>query len=150
MKSSNIRIRAISQEMPQPSLTKIHLKITCLKFHSNFPGPNELTLKCHWLLRFALKENQYICISHCQYYRVLLLMTWWVKEPGHQLAWYWTIFPGIFQFQHNNLDTIGPQFDIDLISIQHFHVGSMSYQCRSEGLWCVDRIKCHHFIFSNL
>ena len=33
---------AISQEMPQPSITKIHLKITYLKFHSNFPGANEL------------------------------------------------------------------------------------------------------------
>ena len=26
----------------QPSITKIHLKITCLKFYSNFPGANEL------------------------------------------------------------------------------------------------------------
>ena len=45
MKSSDIHIRAISQEMPQPSITKISLKITCLKkFHSNFPGANELTI----------------------------------------------------------------------------------------------------------
>ena len=29
--------------MPQPSITKICLKITCLKFYSNFPGANELT-----------------------------------------------------------------------------------------------------------
>ena len=35
-------IRAISQEMPQLSITKICLKITCLKFHPNFPGANEL------------------------------------------------------------------------------------------------------------
>ena len=42
VKSSDIRIRAISQQMPQPSITKICLKITCLKFHSNFPRPNEL------------------------------------------------------------------------------------------------------------
>ena len=42
-KSSEIHIRPISQEMPQPSITKICLKITCLKFHSNFPGANELT-----------------------------------------------------------------------------------------------------------
>ena len=35
---------AISQEMPPPSITKIRLKITYLKFHSNFPGTNELTL----------------------------------------------------------------------------------------------------------
>ena len=43
VKSSDINIRAISQEMSQPSITKICLKITCLKFHSNFPGSNELT-----------------------------------------------------------------------------------------------------------
>ena len=28
--------------LPQPSITKICLKITCLKFHSNFPRANEL------------------------------------------------------------------------------------------------------------
>ena len=44
MKSSDIHHRAISQEMPQPSITKISLKITYLKFHSNFPGVNELVL----------------------------------------------------------------------------------------------------------
>ena len=30
--------------MSQPSITKISLEITCLKFHSNFPGANELTI----------------------------------------------------------------------------------------------------------
>ena len=40
--SSDIHTRTISQEMPQPSITKICLKITCLKFHENFPGANEL------------------------------------------------------------------------------------------------------------
>ena len=42
VKSSDIHIRAISQEMPQPSITKICLKIAFLKFHLNFPGANEL------------------------------------------------------------------------------------------------------------
>ena len=42
VKSSDIHIRAISQEMPQPSITIICLKITCLKFHSDFPGASEL------------------------------------------------------------------------------------------------------------
>ena len=37
-----IHITAISHEMPQPSITKIRLKVTCIKFHSNFPGANEL------------------------------------------------------------------------------------------------------------
>ena len=39
---SGVHIRTISQEIPQPSITKIHLKITYLNFHSNFPGANEL------------------------------------------------------------------------------------------------------------
>ena len=43
LKSSDIHSRAMSQEMPQPSITKIHLKITYLEFHSNFPRANELT-----------------------------------------------------------------------------------------------------------
>ena len=42
-KSSDIHIRAISQEMPQASITKIHLKITYLKLHSNIPGGSELS-----------------------------------------------------------------------------------------------------------
>ena len=42
--SSDIHIRAISQKMPGLSAIKIRLKITHLKFHSNFPGANELTL----------------------------------------------------------------------------------------------------------
>ena len=40
---SYYRGRAVSQKMPQPSVTKIYLKITYLKLHSNFPGANELT-----------------------------------------------------------------------------------------------------------
>ena len=32
-------------EIPQPSITKIHLKMTYLKCHSNFPGANELRFK---------------------------------------------------------------------------------------------------------
>ena len=45
VKSSDIHIRAISQEVPQPSITKLKIrsKIAYLKFHSNFPGVNELT-----------------------------------------------------------------------------------------------------------
>ena len=49
MKSSDIHIRAISQKMLQPLITKIHLKTAYLKFHSNFPGANELKLFIHIL-----------------------------------------------------------------------------------------------------
>ena len=42
--SSDIHIRAISQEMPQPLITKIRLKMAYryLNFNSNFSGANEL------------------------------------------------------------------------------------------------------------
>ena len=40
---NDINIRGISQELPQTTITKIHLKITYLTFHSYFPGANELT-----------------------------------------------------------------------------------------------------------
>ena len=45
VKSSDIHMRAISQEMPQSSITKTSLKITYMKFHSNFLGANELKIQ---------------------------------------------------------------------------------------------------------
>ena len=44
VKSTDIHIRAISLEMPQPAITKICLKFTYLKFDLNFPGANELMM----------------------------------------------------------------------------------------------------------
>ena len=43
VRSSDIHIRASSQEVPEPSITEIIWKIKYLKFHSNFPGANELS-----------------------------------------------------------------------------------------------------------
>ena len=54
MKSSDIHIRAISQEVIQPSITKIPLKMTYLKCHSNFQGANELI----WSWRIRVKNLQ--------------------------------------------------------------------------------------------
>ena len=42
VESSDIHLRASSQEIPQPSITEIIWKIKYLKFHSNLPGANEL------------------------------------------------------------------------------------------------------------
>ena len=58
--------------MPQPSITKICLKITYLKFQSNFPGANELSnplsldayLTTIWLPHFMLMA--YIIIIVCK------------------------------------------------------------------------------------
>ena len=59
--SSDIHFRAISQEMLQPSVTKIRLNITYIKFHSNFPGANELRAKgrlytAYWINCKAVHE----------------------------------------------------------------------------------------------
>ena len=54
MKSTDIHIRVISLEMPQPSITKIPWKITHPKFYSNFPGAYELMLATILWLRVVL------------------------------------------------------------------------------------------------
>ena len=41
VRSSDIQLRAISQDIHQPSIIKISMKITYLKFHSNVQGANE-------------------------------------------------------------------------------------------------------------
>ena len=42
VRSNNIHLRAILQDMPQVSITKISLKIAYLKSYSNCPGANRL------------------------------------------------------------------------------------------------------------
>ena len=42
VRSLGIHLRVISQEIPQPSISKINLKLTYLKFHLNLSGANEL------------------------------------------------------------------------------------------------------------
>ena len=37
-----------SQEIPQPSITKINLLLILLKFHSNLLGADELNCTTHW------------------------------------------------------------------------------------------------------
>ena len=44
IRSSDIHLRAITQEIPQPSISKISVKIEYLKFHSNPPGANKLNV----------------------------------------------------------------------------------------------------------
>ena len=52
-RSSDIHLRASSQEITQPSITEIIWKIKYIKFDSNFPGDYELNVKMapplsHW------------------------------------------------------------------------------------------------------
>ena len=87
---SDIHIRAISQEMPQPSSIKICLKITYLNFHSNFPWVNELIFlltqytvksliyKTHFSRQFncwSLRCSWSIACRHCSNYIFILHLT---------------------------------------------------------------------------
>ena len=77
LKSSDRHIKAISLDMPQPSITKICLKITYLKFHSNFLGGNEL-IKCvcksHALFALPsgcwLKRNWMFIFFSCEWHDI--------------------------------------------------------------------------------
>ena len=55
--------------MPQPSITKIPLKITYLKFHWNFPWANELTYQCE--VNELIHQDHHIC---CHYANNILQM----------------------------------------------------------------------------
>ena len=49
VRSCGVHVRTISQEIPLPSITKISLRITSLKFISNIPGANELNFNIYQL-----------------------------------------------------------------------------------------------------
>ena len=63
VKSNDIHIRAISQQMPQPSITKFRLKITCLEFQSNFPGASELLRSVAAPAAFACKQYMAVVVA---------------------------------------------------------------------------------------
>ena len=89
VKSNDIHIRVISQEMPQPSITKIYLKITCLKFHSNFPGANEFM---HHLMKslgwVVLNMTQLHSARHEPLVR-LNNKIWWQCLVPTSTKWIW-------------------------------------------------------------
>ena len=60
VKYSSIYMMAISWEILQPSIIKISLKITYLKFHSNVPGASELiwTPNCLYADNFSKYDTQ--------------------------------------------------------------------------------------------
>ena len=70
---------AVSQEMPQPSITEISLKSICIRFHSNLPGANELMNKASVMAQSpptALKPAKNCDLTHFQPVRGL-------KKCGH-------------------------------------------------------------------
>ena len=95
MKSSDIHIRAITQEMPQPSITKIHLKITYVIFHSNFPRANKLT---HW---YWIKMGTILLTT-------LSNVLYWIKIFAFQIKFPWILLPMLqLTIRHYWLQVIG-------------------------------------------
>ena len=66
--SSDIHLRKISEELPQPLVANISLKMAYLKFYSNLPGASELTFCLLWCvmkykcLYIQLCGIRYACI----------------------------------------------------------------------------------------
>ena len=87
-KFGDIYIRAISQELPQPSITKICLKITCLKFHLNFPGANDLTQTrccsleclemhlCQWTVSLLVQIMPWCLLNTKPWFHPMLACCW--------------------------------------------------------------------------
>ena len=82
------QIRAISQEMPQPSVTKIPSKFTYVKFHLYFPGANELMrTSCLRICSQVTKipfDDKLISVQ---------VMTWCCQAKIHSLRQFWLIRP---------------------------------------------------------
>ena len=51
------------QEIPQPSITNIGLKITYLKFHSNLPGTNESNVTCFFTAGYRSNTLSRSCLA---------------------------------------------------------------------------------------
>ena len=80
-KFSDHQLRAISQEMPQPSITKVSLKITYISFHANLPEANELKISINCI--FSVSRNHIFLLASMTLARVM--------APSHHLDRYWFI-----------------------------------------------------------
>ena len=88
--------RAILREIPQSSSTKIQLKITYHKFHSNLPGINELKR-----LGSSNLSKRMINLFRAEFISANISGCWWLlSSPGHHQPWYWPSLPGVLVFQH--------------------------------------------------
>ena len=70
VRSSDIHLRASSQELPQPSIIEIICKIKYQKFHSNFPGANGLT---HWGWNKMATISQVTCSNAFSWMKIFKL-----------------------------------------------------------------------------
>ena len=102
VKFSDIHIRAISQERPQPSIPKIHLEITYLKFHTNYPGANELSAAYRHVCSLSIPDLQMYIIFRLDIFKYIF---WhqnygifiqispkflpWQEALVQLMAWHW-------------------------------------------------------------
>ena len=112
--STHNHLRAISQEIPQPSVSKISLKITYKRFHLNLPGANVLT---HW------GRVTHICVRN-----LTIIGSDNGLSPGRRQAIIW-INAGILL-----IGPLGTNFSEILIAIITFSFKKMHLKM-SSGKW---------------
>ena len=77
--------RAIPQQIPQPSVNKISLKITYSKFHSYLPRGQWVNSAWTGLILDMQGSNYYDLTCSVLW----LLMPWVLVSPCHSHPWYW-------------------------------------------------------------
>ena len=135
-RSSGIHLKAILQEIPQPSVTEISLKITYLKFYPNLPGANELTYDftqrgklLNWCtgLTNTFNQNTYRQWRYnlSIFWKILLVMFFnQVMQPANlQILWHTWPLPWSILLQKS------------------IFINLRSYQVHSEGLMLEEWLK---------
>ena len=88
--------------MPQPSITKTHLKITYLRFHSNLPGANELIQ--YWKQKFSLCNLFIFHQSKWHFVNTLtILLDCVLLQWAYSLSLLLDHFIGLMQERHNTI-----------------------------------------------
>ena len=138
VRSSGIHLRAILQEIPQPSVTEIGLKITYLKFCSNLPGADEL-ISMNWSLYSQLHYHvtcKYLKWYHCH------------KWNNRKMK-----FPLNLKSEEKGISEMGPWSLIDPSHkshnapglypiIHHFGTERGPFLFQSDVLWDVGQVHC--------
>ena len=115
MRSSDNHLRAISQEIPQPSITKFILKVNNLKYPSNPPGANALTHQ-RWVTHICVSKLTSIGSDNC-------------LSPGRRQAIIWTN-AGILL-----IGPLGTNFSEILIKMQTFSLKKIRLKMSSAKWW---------------
>ena len=116
LRYSDIHLRAISQEMPQPPITKICLKITCLKMSFEFPWG-----------QWVNKINRPIDYDGVRYWHpvwsyIILL------NKGE-------LWGNSFQWRHNGRDDVSNNHPSSRLFIQPFIQAQMKENVKAPRHW---------------